>query len=67
MKRRYLALCLSVFACGAGGSDLDGDGLTRDEEIALGSDPEIADSDGDGVADGAEVTLGLDPTLADTD
>jgi MYXO-CTERM domain-containing protein len=40
-------------------SDADGDGLTYDEEIALGTDPDDADSDGDGISDGDEV--GDDP------
>jgi hypothetical protein len=34
--------------------DMDGDGLTNDEEIALGTDPRNADSDGDGVNDGED-------------
>ncbi len=42
--------------------DLDCDGLTNDEEIALGTDPNNPDSDGDLVSDGDEVTNGTDPT-----
>ncbi|MGC9399594.1 MAG: CARDB domain-containing protein [Anaerolineae bacterium] len=38
-----------------GGTDSDGDGLTDDEEAALGTDPNDTDSDGDGVSDGVEV------------
>ena len=48
-------------------SDRDGDGLSDDDELALGTDPDQADSDGDGLADGEEVALGTDPIQADTD
>ena len=34
--------------------DSDGDGLTDDEELALGTDPDRDDTDGDGVLDGLE-------------
>lgn len=43
----------SVPRCGTG-IDSDGDGLTNEEECALGSDPFNSDSDGDGVRDGTE-------------
>jgi outer membrane protein OmpA-like peptidoglycan-associated protein len=36
-------------------TDKDHDGLTRREEIALGTDPNNADTDGDGLNDGEEV------------
>ncbi len=42
--------------------DSDGDGLTYDEEIEAGTDPDNPDSDGDGVNDGDEVAAGTDPT-----
>jgi thiol-disulfide isomerase/thioredoxin len=45
-----------------GSLDPDEDGLTNDEEEALGTDPDNADSDGDGYSDGAEVAAGSDPT-----
>ncbi|MCO4773846.1 MAG: DUF11 domain-containing protein, partial [Deltaproteobacteria bacterium] len=48
-----------------GGGDCDGDGLTDEEEEALGTDPCGEDTDGDGIPDGTEVTLGLDPTVPD--
>ncbi len=48
-------------------SDIDGDGLTNDDEAARGSDPRLADTDGDTLPDGAEVIAGTDPTKADTD
>ena len=36
-------------------NDLDGDGLSSDQELSLGSDPSLVDSDGDGVPDGLDV------------
>jgi thiol-disulfide isomerase/thioredoxin len=45
-----------------GSLDPDEDGLTNDEEAALGTDPENADSDGDGVLDGAEIDDGTNPS-----
>lgn len=46
--------------------DTDGDGLTDDHEIALGTDPQRADTDGDGVSDGAEIAAGTDPLTANS-
>ena len=46
----------------ADGADVDGDGLTDGEEVALGSDPRNADTDGDGTPDGEEFEQGTDPT-----
>jgi len=45
--------------------DSDEDGLTNEQEIALGTDPNVADTDGDGVNDGDEVTAGTDPMVND--
>ncbi len=45
---------------GAGPCDQDADGLTNDQEIALGTDPADADSDDDGVSDGAEPNAASD-------
>jgi hypothetical protein len=42
-------------------ADDDGDGLTNEEEAALGTDPGEADSDGDGVSDNDEFAHGTDP------
>jgi hypothetical protein len=41
--------------------DIDGDGLTNEEEMALGTNPRLADTDGDGTSDADEVTAGTDP------
>jgi hypothetical protein len=43
-------------------ADDDGDGLTNEEEAALGTDPGEADSDGDGMPDTEEFDHGTDPT-----
>jgi hypothetical protein len=44
-----------------GDTDLDGDGLTESEELAIGTDPNNPDTDGDSFSDGDEVTAGTDP------
>lgn len=41
--------------------DTDGDGLTDEQEKALGTDPTQSDTDGDGYSDGGEVGGGYDP------
>ncbi len=41
--------------------DSDGDGLTDDEELRLGTDPYSVDTDGDGYNDKLEVDTGHDP------
>jgi outer membrane protein OmpA-like peptidoglycan-associated protein len=52
----------------ASNNDLDGDGLTNDQEKLLGTDPKNPDTDGDGLTDGDEVnTYKTDPKNADTD
>lgn len=51
-----------------GNSDVDNDGLTNNQEEALGTDPMDADSDDDGLLDGAEVNnYGTDPNDSDSD
>jgi len=48
--------------------DTDGDGLSDEEELQLGTDPLNADTDGDGLSDRAEVKVWkTDPLNADTD
>ena len=48
--------------------DSDGDGLTDEEEAALGTDPFNKDTDGDGLTDGDEVNkYKTDPLNKDTD
>jgi hypothetical protein len=47
--------------------DFDDDGLSDDEEAALGTAVELADTDGDGLGDGQEVALGVDPLNPDSD
>ena len=42
-------------------SDIDGDGIPNNQEIAAGSFPYKADSDGDGINDAQEVRAGSDP------
>jgi hypothetical protein len=49
-------------------SDPDNDGLTTDQEIALGTDPLVSDTDGDGLSDGDEVNVyHTNPQAADSD
>ena len=47
--------------------DSDGDGLSDDEELDLGTDPENHDTDGDHINDGLETERGTDPLAIDTD
>ncbi len=50
------------------GFDTDGDGLTDDQELALGTDPTKIDTDGDGLTDREEVEIYFtDPLNPDTD
>lgn len=69
---RWFGVLLAAALVGCGGEkgpngDLDGDGLTNEEEEALGLDPESADSDGDGLDDKIEMDWGSDPLNADSD
>ncbi|MEY4385373.1 MAG: hypothetical protein RLY20_656 [Verrucomicrobiota bacterium] len=45
-------------------ADTDGDGLTDSEELASGTNPNLADTDGDTIPDGWELAHGLSPTNA---
>lgn len=42
-------------------ADVDGDGLIYEDELAHGTNPNLADTDGDGLPDGWEVHQGLNP------
>jgi outer membrane protein OmpA-like peptidoglycan-associated protein len=44
-----------TFVSGSGESDSDNDGLTKNEEIELGTNPNNPDSDNDGLTDGEEI------------
>ena len=43
--------------------DSDGDGISDDDEVALGTEPTNVDSDGDRLSDGVELRMGLMPQL----
>ncbi len=47
--------------------DTDGDGLSDDQEIDIGTSPTNSDTDGDGVSDKVEVDIGTSPTNRDSD
>lgn len=50
------------------GVDSDGDGLSNDREVALGTDPLVPDTDGDRLLDREEVdSYQTNPLVADTD
>lgn len=46
-------------------ADSDGDGVSDDDERAMGLDPTQPDSDQDGLMDGLELRMGLDPLAQD--
>ena len=49
-------------------SDKDKDGLTKGDELKLGTDPNNPDTDGDGLNDGSEINLySTDPKMVDSD
>lgn len=43
--------------------DTDGDGISDDDEIAIGTNPTRRDSDGDGADDNVEIANGTDPRV----
>ncbi len=47
--------------------DTDGDDISDEEEIVIGTDPKDDDSDNDGLKDGFEYTNWFDPLAADAD
>lgn len=44
-----------------GARDTDGDGISDEDEIRIGTNPYDADTDHDGYPDGLEIALGSDP------
>ncbi|MFH0879622.1 MAG: hypothetical protein V2A34_07905, partial [Lentisphaerota bacterium] len=58
----HFSLALAFSAESA--ADLDGDGLSNTNEMAMGTDHEKADTDNDGMPDGYEVSHGLSATNA---
>jgi len=62
MQRLLVALAsLSFVLTGCGPKDTDGDYLLDEFEIAIGTNPELADSDGDGFTDTTEYLQYFDP------
>lgn len=47
-------------------TDSDGDGVSDEDEAAMGTDPTNVDSDGDRIGDGVEIRMGLKPQYTDT-
>ena len=47
--------------------DSDGDGITDEAEIEMGTDPYDSDTDDDGISDGDEVAQGTDPCNSDAE
>jgi hypothetical protein len=71
-KLGWALLLVGLLALGETASlraqDEDGDGLTAEQEAALGTDPARSDTDGDGLLDGEEFFLYFtDPLAQDTD
>ena len=56
--RNFLTQNYGATLASFGALDSDTDGLTDEEEIALGTDPTRPDTDGDGLLDGRETNMG---------
>jgi hypothetical protein len=64
----YFALTAGIKVFLFPDNDIDGDGLSNDEELELGTNPYDADTDGDLLTDWHEVrNLGTNPRVMDTD
>jgi len=61
-EREYPDYCLAAVSLQL---DTDGDGLSDDDERAIGTDPARPDTDSDGMPDGWETANGLDPLRDD--
>ncbi len=61
------AVAMPAIGWASGADDDDGDGLTNDEEWALGTDPLMEDTDADGLTDWEEYDAGWDPLNDDMD
>lgn len=46
--------------------DNDGDGLTNEQEVLIGTNPDLEDSDGDKLGDGEEIGARYNPTTSDS-
>lgn len=59
------AMGVRIVSAGADTNDIDADGLSTALEIALNTNPAVADTDDDGVDDGTEFRLGTNPLVPD--
>lgn len=66
----FLLACLLFVGCGVTAvpmADRDADGVSDEDEIALGLNPDSDDTDADGLYDGDELAGGTSPLDADSD
>lgn len=65
----FWSISINVFTfLNSGNDDWDGDGLSNEDEMRIGTDPRNPDTDGDGLTDGDEVhRYHTDPLNKDTD
>ena len=62
-----VSLVLTWAGCALPTDDRDGDGLTDERELLLGTDPDEPDTDQDGLLDGEEILGGTSPLSGDSD